>query len=261
MGKLVNRARMTVASAPGTGAITLGSAVTGAQTFAAAGVAHGDVVSYVAESGYSNGVATIWEFGQGTYSSSGPTLIRTVVQGGTSGTSPVALTSDAQIFVAALAGDIGISLGAAVNSTTGVAVDFVGIPSTARRLTVMFAGVATNGSSVPLVQLGSGSLQTTGYVGSIAGIANGVPPATASPTAGFGIYSTSSANLLHGQMTLSHMGNNVWTSEHHLSLPSGGVVLTGSGGVALGGVLDRLRVTPTNGVDTFRAGIINLAWE
>lgn len=106
MGKLLNRARMTVASAPGTGVITLGSAVAGNQSFASAGIADGDVVSYVAESGYSNGVPSVWEYGQGTYAASGTTLTRTAVQGGTSGTSPVTLTSDAQVFISPLAADI-----------------------------------------------------------------------------------------------------------------------------------------------------------
>lgn len=106
MGKLINRARMTVASAPGTGVIALGSAVAGNQSFAAAGIADGDVVSYVAESGYSNGVPSVWEYGQGTYAASGTTLTRTTVQGGTSGTSPVTLTADAQVFVSPLAQDL-----------------------------------------------------------------------------------------------------------------------------------------------------------
>ena len=90
--KLLNRARMSVASAPGTGVITLNSATPGFQTFAAAGISNGDTFSYVAENGMS------WEIGVATYSSTGPTLTRTTINETSAGsTSPLALTSDAVV--------------------------------------------------------------------------------------------------------------------------------------------------------------------
>jgi hypothetical protein len=65
-----------------------------------------------------------------------------------------------------------ITSGTAV-SASGTSVDFTGIPSTAKRITVMFSGVSTNGTSIIQVQLGdSGGVETTGYVGGYA--SNGV---------------------------------------------------------------------------------------
>jgi hypothetical protein len=97
MTKLVNRAKMTTATT-GTGTLTLGSAVDGYQTFAAAGVADADVVRYVIEDG------DAWEIGRGTYTASGTTLSR--VLGESSTGNLLNLTGDAVVFVSATEADL-----------------------------------------------------------------------------------------------------------------------------------------------------------
>ena len=98
MVKLVNRAKMTVASG-GAGDITLGAAVAGYQTFADAGVSDTNILRYTIEDGDE------WEIGTGVYTASGTTLVRTVTE---SSNSDAALTcsADAEIFLTALASDI-----------------------------------------------------------------------------------------------------------------------------------------------------------
>jgi hypothetical protein len=98
MVKLVNRVKV-VTTTTGTGTITLGAAVDGFQSFASAGVSNGDVVRYVIEDGDD------WEIGSGTFTSSGTTLSRTVVESSSSG-SPLNLTGNAVVFVSAIAADI-----------------------------------------------------------------------------------------------------------------------------------------------------------
>lgn len=98
MAKYFNRARMTVTST-GTGALTLGVALTGYQTFAASGVADGDTVGYAIEDGSS------WEIGTGIYTASGTTLSRTVTASSNSNTA-ISVTTNAQIFITALAADL-----------------------------------------------------------------------------------------------------------------------------------------------------------
>lgn len=98
MAILVNRAKMTTVTT-GTGTITLGSAVSGYQTFAAAGVTNSNVVSYVIEDG------TAWEIGTGTYTTTGTTLTRTVTQSSNAG-SAITLSGTAVVFVSAVEADI-----------------------------------------------------------------------------------------------------------------------------------------------------------
>jgi hypothetical protein len=151
-----------------------------------------------------------------------------------------------------------ITSGTAV-SASGTAVDFTGISSTAKRITVMFDGVSTNGASNPLIQLGAGSVTTSGYLGG--GIESGNTRTTF--TTGFGILSSSAVNLLYGHMVLTNISSNVWVSSSNLVLFQSSIyfALTGAGSISLGGILDRLRITTVNGTDTFDAGTINILVE
>jgi hypothetical protein len=98
MVTLVNRAKMTTATT-GTGTLTLGTAESGYQSFAAAGVVDADVVRYVIEDG------TDWEIGTGTYTASGTTLSRTVLES-SNADAALNLSGDAIVFVSAAAEDI-----------------------------------------------------------------------------------------------------------------------------------------------------------
>ena len=58
----------------------------------------------------------------------------------------------------------GLQTGTAVASTSGTSITFTGIPSWAKRISVMFNQVSGSGSSNYLVRIGSGSVQSTGYL-------------------------------------------------------------------------------------------------
>jgi len=98
MVTLVNRAKVSTATT-GTGTITLGSAESGYQTFADAGVVDADVVRYVIEDG------TAWEIGSGTYTASGTTLSRTVLES-SNADAAINLSGTAVVYVSVAAEDL-----------------------------------------------------------------------------------------------------------------------------------------------------------
>ena len=152
--------------------------------------------------------------------------------------------------------------GTAVASTSGTSIDFNSIPSWVKRITVMFNGVSLNSSSVILVQLGtSGGVETSGYFGNNIYI-NGGSPGSNSVTSGVQFYGTGGAsNANYGTIVFTLFGSNIWTVQGGVSTAASGACAYVSGAKTLSGTLDRVRVTATNGTDTFDAGSINIMWE
>lgn len=116
MARLRNMARMSVASAPGTGTITLASAVSGWLSFSQAGVQDGEIVTYFAVDGAAR------EIGRGTYTASGTTLARTTILRSTNSNAAVNLTASAQVAISPAAEDFLIE----TNAQTGTSYTIVG---------------------------------------------------------------------------------------------------------------------------------------
>lgn len=151
-----------------------------------------------------------------------------------------------------------ITLGTAQASTSGTAIDFTGIPSWVKRVTVIFQGVSTSGTSHVLVQIGAGSVTTTGYLSTSA--YTQASTGTASSTAGFIVHSDNAAFVRSGTVFLTQISGNAWVSSHTLKV-STSQLAHGGGDVTLSGTLDRVRITTVNGTDTFDAGSINILYE
>jgi len=148
-----------------------------------------------------------------------------------------------------------LTQGSAQGTTSGTTKDFTGIPSWAKRITVLFAGVSTSGTSGLLVQVGtSAGFATVGYTaGSFQQDADLVV------TTGFGVRIGLATDTVSGVMTITNVAGNTWASTHGCS--RGSVSVAGGGHIALSGVLDRIRITTVNGTDTFDNGSVNIIYE
>jgi hypothetical protein len=155
-----------------------------------------------------------------------------------------------------------ITSGTAVDSTSGTAIDFTSIPSWVKRVTVMFNGVSTNGTSVIQVQVGSGSFTTSGYscVGSTVGASS---VASVQYTSGFGLGDSfnTATRTKNGSIQISNVSSNIWSSFGGLADSSSARTDFTSGVISISGTLDRVRITTVNGTDTFDAGSVNIMYE
>jgi hypothetical protein len=155
-----------------------------------------------------------------------------------------------------------LTSGTAQASTSGTSIDFTGIPSWVKRITVMFNGVSTNGVTDWGVQIGySGGVKATGYVGAT-GNSGGVN--IFATTCAQAVYSASAATVATGKITieLTNASTNAWTISGNNATSGYTYSVHGSGySNTLSGTLDRIRITTVNGTDTFDAGSINIMYE
>jgi hypothetical protein len=152
--------------------------------------------------------------------------------------------------------------GAADPLASGTSVDFTNIPSWVKRITVMFSGVSTSGTSPIITQIGAGSIQTTSYSGSTwyANTTNSsnstgiiVTPTNAAAKTWDAVITAILLNSATGLWVFSVVAGENPTAS--------GVV--GAGSKTLSGTLDRLRITTVGSpaTDTFDAGSINILYE
>lgn len=186
-----------------------------------------------------------------------------VLTGDTSGAGTITVPAVAGTFTATIGSATGthypFTAGTAVASTSGTSIDFTGIPSWVKRITVMFSGVSTNGTSNLQVQIGdSGGVETTSYVAG-AGYATTMLGSSAAFIGS--AFRDSASETYQGSMIITLMDtSNTWSSVGNLTTSAPRVHVS-AGVKALSATLDRVRITTVNGTDTFDAGSINILYE
>jgi hypothetical protein len=190
--------------------------------------------------------------------------ISTIGQNGLN--APLSLTSPAiasPTFSGTASGTVIVS-GTAVASTSGTSIDFTGIPSWAKRITVMYASLSSTGTSDFLIKLGtSGGIVSSGYLGASMLTATGAVATLY--TTGFGIHqnTTGTSFVGHGMMTICSLDSATykWVASGTMGESDAARGCYTGGSVTLSGVMTQLRFTTVNGTDTFDAGTINIMYE
>ena len=155
-------------------------------------------------------------------------------------------------------GYLGVS---AVQNLNAANHDFTGIPSWARRVSLIINGMSTNGTSLPIFRLGAGAVQNTGYAGSASNTAPGATASSLNTTGALLAASWIASSTLSAVIRAELIASNLWVisgvggfSDTASNMHTGSVV-------TLSGTLDRVRLTTVNGTDLFDAGSAIAMWE
>jgi hypothetical protein len=156
-----------------------------------------------------------------------------------------------------------ITSGTVQTPTSGTSVTFTGIPSWAKRVTIMMTNLTYSTTVQLSFQLGSGSLTTSGYAssGSIVTTGGG---ANATNSTGTGIQTHGPyTGPVSGQLVLSlvNSATNLWVGTGLFAFTGATAVAHTSGYIALSGALDRVAINTIAGTATISAGTVNILYE
>jgi hypothetical protein len=206
--------------------------------------------------------------GSGSITASGYTQNTAKILGRTTASSgaieEIAVGSGLTFTAGTLAANgLGLNSGTAVAASGQASIEFTGLPTGIKRITIMFQGFSVSGTSDPIsVQIGpSGGVETSGYVGSMSISATSTISTVTSGTASFGIrQATGASEVNDGTMvlTLVNASTNAWVQNHTLGRSDAPVAKFGGGSKSLAGVLARVKILTG---DTFNAGQVNIFYE
>jgi hypothetical protein len=160
----------------------------------------------------------------------------------------------------------GLRAKTAQSASGAASYDFTSIPSWVTRITVMIAGLSTNGISPYLVQLGdSGGIEATGYLGSVVVLQDVTAVSGANITTGIGLapVSVSAGTTYHGTVTLNLLNSvtNTWVASVVGGVSNAAASFVGSFSKSTSATLDRIRITTAGGTDLFDNGSLNVLYE
>lgn len=154
----------------------------------------------------------------------------------------------------------GMTLGTKQVGTGTASNTFTSLPTGIKRLSLNFSLFSTNGTSIPIIQIGdSGGYKTTGYAGAIETASSRYTFSDGFKVAGVGDASWS----FHGRLELELLdaATYLWSALITAADDAGGANYSGAGSVTLSGTLDRLKITTQGGTDTIDVGsIFNISY-
>jgi hypothetical protein len=225
---------------------------------------------------YNGGATAEWLFGQANSTSHDFTFSKSVggseseylrigtsgqigIGGANYGTSGQVLTSNGSGASPSWTTVTALTAGTAV-SATGTAVDFTGIPSSAKRITVMIDAVSTDATATLAIQLGdSGGIETSGYTGGLAW--TGPSTGSSGSASTFPLAIGAASDTVSGHAVITKVSGNTWVLSSTVARDNDYLVFISGGSKGLSATLDRIRITTTGGTASFDGGTVNILYE
>ena len=190
-----------------------------------------------------------------------------------SNSSTAVTTANAAVATANAAARLVIAT--AVNPTSGTSVNFTGIPSWVKRISVSLVNISTNGTSAEVIRVGTSSgFVTSGYVATTSFIVTGTTSGASSSPNGFNLMgqnASTASNELSGRVVIDlvgvYGGLTYWACSGVISRVDS---LSGTatyfqkfiaGQIGLSGTLDRIQLTTLVGTAAFDGGLVNIIYE
>ena len=150
--------------------------------------------------------------------------------------------------------------GTAQATTSGTTVNFSSIPSWVKRLTIVFSGISSSGTSNWQIQLGTGSTSytTSGYNGTTT---TGAGTSAAMSTGFLLSGAVAATNIFQGTATIVNLSGNIWSMQSMIGFSDSAATRFSAGSITLASPLTAVRLTTVNGTDTFDAGSVNILYE
>lgn len=147
-------------------------------------------------------------------------------------------------------------------TTSGATISFTGIPSWARRITILLSGVTTVAAGLPAIRAGSGSYEVSGYDSVNNAIGASTVGSSASATTSWDLQNSGgSANVYTGQVVITRVSAGTqYVVSGQVRYNTSSTALT-VGTKTFAGIIDRVQLLMSTGTDTFNGGTMNIMWE
>ncbi len=152
-------------------------------------------------------------------------------------------------------------------AATGNSVTFGGIPSWAKKITLMFYQVSTSGNSPIYIRLGTASgIESAAYANTSSVIGSGGAAGIGSITSAFNLTLGTSYTFItaqySGQLVFSSFGSDIWVVSGIVAAPSVPYNFVMSGSKPLSsGALTQIQITTFIGTEPFDNGSFNIQYE
>ena len=197
-----------------------------------------------------------------------------IARGGTGinavGTSGNLLTSNGTAWISSAPAANGLISGTAQSLVGQGFVDFTGLPSGIKKLTVIIRGASTDGTAIPVVRIGAqNSVAILFYQGTQMSIISGGNPGSTANTTGIILNNSNAASQVYnGTVEFTALGSNyTWAYSAQMGLSESTRLMINNGTIALGDYyvgaaeLSNVRLTTIGGTGTYDAGTINIVYQ